>query len=386
MHTHTYTHTHTNIFVLIKIHKNKYCIITLYYTTHYIKHMMDDSIYPERPSQLLRALLHSIYVFVYFLWNRAKRVIHTILDIGSPPLPTSVEIPPAVKSKEEIYIENEKNRFLKIMQGGEDLYKSFNTNTDAEFYDVDLYKKTMLTENNSIESKWNKNILYESTPRGNLILFYDAYKKGFSYYSDNRSLSYAILNAAAMKYTRVFSCMDLFMDDSIFPERPSQLLSIYEKEEKKEAEKKKSDIPIDKELLKKAPFAKLKKYNQSQTQTQSQPLSQPPSQINSAINLSNMPGVIPASNTSSSVSGSSLPASSNTKQIVNKNINKFMYLGKINNFSIIQKIPKKKVIVKKISTSYDALFQSNHELQNMCIQKDTFSYKDFKSFKAKCKE
>jgi len=354
------------LFVLIKIHKNQilYYTIIPYYTIIY---NMDNSIYPEIPSQLIHTLLHQIYMIVYFLWMKATHTFHiarTILNLSNltDSLPPSIEIPAVIKTQDEIYIENEKNRFLKLMNGGEDLYKLFNTNTDSEFYDIAAYKNVLLTENNSIESKWRKNILYECTPRGNLIMFYDAYKKGFSYYSDNRSLSYPILNAVAMKYTRVFSCIDLFMDDSIYPERPSQLLSIYEKEEKKETEKKKSEIPIDKELLKKAPFAKLKKYNQLQ----------------STPSVANKSGVMESGVT---LTSSSTMDSSNTKQIGNKSINKFMYLGKINNFSIIQKIPKKKVILNKMPTSYDALFHSNHELQKIVINKETFSYKDFKTLK-----
>ncbi len=307
----------------------------------------------------LSYLLHSIYTFFFILYWKTK---HWILHLpfftyfsSSPLLPSNTnesatnaaETDPQSSSLENRYIHREKERFIQIMNHS---LNNSNNNTDSIFYDIKAYKEVMMTANNEIELKWKRNILFENTPRGNIIFFYDAFKKGFSYYSDIQSISYSILNAVAMKYTRVFSCVDLFMDDSVYPERPSPLILLEQEQEKKESETKKSNIPIDKQLLKKAPFAKLKKYNHLQ----------PDNPAMSAASKSTNAG-----------------SESNTKQI-QKNINRFLYLGKINNFSITQKIPKKKVVIQNVSTSYDNLFQSNHEIQKVVIDKETFSYKDYK--------
>jgi hypothetical protein len=73
----------------------------------------------------------------------------------------------------------------------------------------------MQTPNTDLEKKWKSNLLLETTPRGNIIMYYDAYKMGFAYFSDQKGISYDILNACAMKYVEIFRCCDLFVDEAI---------------------------------------------------------------------------------------------------------------------------------------------------------------------------
>jgi len=235
------------------------------------------------------------------------------------------------------YFDKEKVRFLNTYQLD---FSRMNVNTSEEFYDIELYNEAVLKEKNPFEHKWKSNILYENTPRGNIVMYYDVYKKGFAYYSDQTSISYLILNTVAMKYVRVFSCRDLFVDDEVSPkETPSPLIYLQKIDEKKERQTKKEkqgNNGIEENVLRKAPFAKLKKYNLE------------------------------------------IPVSEEKKErkIVNNtnNRNKFIYMGKLLNFSFIQKIPAKPVptFVDMKNSMYSKLFEKEHELQT-----DVLSYKSF---------
>jgi hypothetical protein len=121
--------------------------------------------------------------------------------------------------------------------------------------DKDQLSELLKDQNNELEKKWRTRILIENTPRGNVIMFYDLYKQGFSYYCDQAIMPYDIMNAVAMKYVLTFHCRDFFVDSSISPSPV---------EEKREAEGNKivdsKNVNITAKLDKKA-FVKFKSYN-----------------------------------------------------------------------------------------------------------------------------
>jgi hypothetical protein len=179
----------------------------------------------------------------------------------------------------------------------------------------------MMDIKNTLEPFWRKRILFEHTPRGNIIMFYDAYKLGFSYYCDQKVVSYAVLNAVAMKYVTVFRCRHFFMDESILPkEFLSPLINIHFPEEKKSAQV---------ETGVKKTFAKLQDYKKEK-------------------------------------SGGKLV----TNQEPEKRKNTFLYLGKMNNFQMLQQVPKVKRVLAKFSSP---LLNDMHS-----AWKDNISYKQFK--------
>jgi hypothetical protein len=194
-----------------------------------------------------------------------------------------------------------------------------NQNIDPIFYQQKEYNEYMKTENNSIESLWKTRILMDYNPRGNVIMFYDPYKMGFSYYCDQNVVPYEILNAVAMKYVMNFQCYDFFLDELILPEKNP--LKIHYLEEKKEISKTK--------VLKNESFVKLKK---------------------------------------SEVSKNSNPSVEDKKESTNAMKNKFIYLGNIRNFRITQPILKKQCINGFKSSMLDGL--NNH-----------ISYMEFKRLK-----
>ena len=231
----------------------------------------------------------------------------------------------------------------------------FNKNTDKEFYDIKKYEYMMVFEDNDIEIKWRTRILIENTPRGNIMMYYNSFKRGFAYYSDQQGVPYVILNTMAMKYVRVFQCLDLFMDDKVTPPNyPSPFIQIYKDEEKNALTSKIEETPvenrIDRDLLKSGPFAKLKKYNM---------ITEPEKTVSTVSGTEQ--------NKIKSEDTKSLKSS-----LIENNINRFLYMGKLTNSSLLQRTPINKMVITK-NNQYDYMFEGEHDLQ-----KEVLSYSEFK--------
>lgn len=114
------------------------------------------------------------------------------------------------------------------------------------------------TDKNTLEAKWKSRIMTHHTPRGNVLMLYDIYKQGFTYYSDNSGIPYSILNAMAMVYVLRFRCRDFFVDEAKIPEgNTSSIINQIRLTEEVERSQKKKFV---KKLVhdSKSPFAKLK--------------------------------------------------------------------------------------------------------------------------------
>jgi hypothetical protein len=260
----------------------------------------------KNTSKSVAKILYNYYfLMLYFLLNIYRRFF-----------PIECIVTPVIDPIKN-YLEIQKEKFITI---------SFNENTDKVFYSKKEYQELLENPDNYLEKKWKHNILFESTPRGNIIMYYDAYKQGFSYYCDTSGISYDILNAVAMKYVYVFRCKDFFIDQNITEDKKSSpLIDIYYKEEeKKEVKKKENNFDN-------APFAKLKNYS----------------------NVQNKDGT---------------PKEKQVEKIKNK----FVNLGRICNFKILQSPHKKKHMENFKSTLMENLSSEN------LLQKDVLSYKNFK--------
>ena len=84
--------------------------------------------------------------------------------------------PPLLEDPLITYYNKNKRRFVSSFQ--ED--KDYNDNIDSIFYDKPKFQQFMKAECNYIEREWRTRILFENTPRGNIVMFYDPYKQGFS--------------------------------------------------------------------------------------------------------------------------------------------------------------------------------------------------------------
>jgi hypothetical protein len=131
----------------------------------------------------------------------------------------------------------------------------FSCNIEKVFYDSKELAEVLKTENNYVEKSWKTRIMIEYTPRGNVLMYYDAYKQAFAYYSDQTVIPYSVLNAAAMKYVSIYWCRDFFVDESIGT--PSRLIQ----RDKPKENTTKPHLPS------KTPFIKPKGYNASSAKT-----------------------------------------------------------------------------------------------------------------------
>ena len=217
------------------------------------------------------------------------------------------------------YINNKKKQFLKTYHL---INTDLNCNIDKTFYLKEKYKEIIMEPNNRLELTWKTKILLENTPRGNIIMLYDPYKQGFAYYSNSQSIPYDILNSVAMKFVTTYYCRDFFVDDEITPENnTSPFIKLYIQD---------SNLNKKKEKNTKSHFVKLKQNKKKQN-----------------IDTS--------------------------EKIYNRN--KFICLGKINNFSFIT--PKE---IQNSLNGFHSKFLDNLTSETR-LQKQVLNYKDFKKQK-----
>jgi len=204
---------------------------------------------------ILLNILHWISLFFY--GNTHKNKKHQITEDITP------------KDPEAEYYTQSLERFL-------DTYRKYtphemNANIDPVFYDETQHKTAVEQADNELELSWRRRQINVTTPRGNVIMCYDAFKMGFAYYSD-QFMPYKLLNAVAMKYVIMYRCRDFFMDENVLPDNHKSALIHAPEEATKTTSTTNFTIPDD------APFAKLKstsapkkesdlKSNQPQKQT-----------------------------------------------------------------------------------------------------------------------
>ena len=261
------------------------------------------------------------YIFFYMY----IRIYYLFLIIRNKLIPPPAQ--PVVLDPIEEYTKPKKAKLLLTY----DSDINMNANIDPNIYDKKNFSELMKHESNDTERLWKTRILYESTPRGPIMMYYDMYRQGFAYYAEQNSVPYSVLNAMAMKYVTTFFCRDLFFDETtITEERMSPLYKVFNVDEKK-IKPKNENVSNEKN-----PFAKLKNYKM-------EPQSKDKYEKNNE-------------NEKRKEDEKEKEKKENERP---KIMNKFISLGKTYNFSILKRVPK--VHVNK-PTSYDGMF----------------SYKDFK--------
>lgn len=123
-----------------------------------------------------------------------------------------------------------------------------NSNIDPNLYDYDKRKTLFAEENNEAERLWRMRILYESTERGNVLFYFNTYKMSFEYYSDAQIIPYKILQYIAKKYVSMNRCRDFYID---IVERPdNKMIDVLRKEDDalKSKKMKVNDTPIKKPI------------------------------------------------------------------------------------------------------------------------------------------
>lgn len=283
-------------------------------------------------------------VFSYFKKQQTSLLFFSLVSIGYPVskfIFTRVRdfIYPLEKSKTEIerYVEKQLEEFKKFSDS--DLSRAERNDTIShKFYDKKILSDELQDANNEIESSWKRRILFEHTPRGNIVMYYDPYKLGFAYYSDNAGIPYNLLNGVAMKYVRLFRCQDFFFDNYDI-DQVSILIKVHTEEEKKEeSEEKKKQSDEFKNKMKDAPFLKRKKLDQKKKDKDKKD-----------------------------------EETDKEKDERPKYRNCFVHMGKMYNFSFLNSLPPIKR--NKISFSSDLLNALDQETD---LQKRVLSWKDYK--------
>jgi len=262
--------------------------------------------------RLLLVPCYNLFVYLFSLFSSKPEVV---TDAPSP-IPVQAI---TTTSLTEQYIQRQATRLLNTYNINDNRL-TYNENIDAIFYSKPEWTELLKDENNYLEKKWRTKILIENTPRGNIFMHYDAYKLAFAYYSD-QTIPYPLLNAVAMKYVLTFFCRDFFMDEIVLPETNISKITTKHKEyadvEKAKIQKEKENDNANGHGTKswrfesnentKSPFAKFKSYNNVSAKS---------------TNISNT------------------VKNGGTKEITltePKQTNRFVYLGKTRNVSLLQK-------------------------------------------------
>lgn len=278
-----------------------------------------------------------------------------------------VEVKPKPVTKfEDKYLErvrelpNEWTFTKEEMESQENLFPEFERKMLKEFcekrMEIDLddpdydakheeVSKTYPTDEDSIRQKVKDHIIQlrlkaltnckvmESTPLGNVVMYYNATKEAFDYYSDN-TIPYRYLEPVCRKYVITFHCRPLYVDmEHELQLEKEKLLEQQKKEkEQKEREKEEKEKGIKSEPTKKNVFAKLKSYNQ------------PTGHVVKAAPPKNSIPVLPKVNLG-------LNKNSNEPVVLKNKSNMYSYLGRFSNFTATKKVDRK-VVDKKLNLSF----------------------------------
>lgn len=171
------------------------------------------------------------------------------------------------------------------------------------------------------------NYVIENTPVGNVIMRYNHNLFGFEYYCDN-AVPYTILEVVCRKYVITFKCKQLYIDmQNELKEYEAKLeLERVEQERKQQLRKEHAAARIAPNN-KKVVFAKFKNYN-TESGTGRVNMGAPPK--NSIPNVNTNPIA---------------------NALLKEHANRYLYLGKTSNFSILKKIDRK-TVDKKFAMSF----------------------------------
>lgn len=136
-------------------------------------------------------------------------------------------------SHKPTFAQTQLEQFNKSMNKYQEFYANAsdddNANIDLILYNYDERKSIFQDPNNFYEKQWKSRALYESTPRGNVLMYYNPYTLSFSYHSDEQIIPYTILQMLASKYVVMYRCKDFYIDPTSRP--ANKLFELLQKEE-----------------------------------------------------------------------------------------------------------------------------------------------------------
>ena len=183
------------------------------------------------------------------------------------------------------------------------------------------------------------NFVFEKTPLGNVIMYWNNSRESFEFYSDN-TIPYRYLETVGRKYVKTFNCRQIYVDmefelrefeRKLKEKQDLEELKLLEEKKKMELElEQNTSFNSNSNLGKKDVFAKFKNYNKE-----------------SGTGKVNR-GAAPPKN---SIPNNNSVKKDDEKTILKENANRYTCEGKIANFSFLKK-PDRKVIDKKYAMSF----------------------------------
>jgi hypothetical protein len=111
---------------------------------------------------------------------------------------------------------------FKSKDGGKDNDKDDSKeNSDKSVVEVESYENKYYDKYDEMESEdldedyvksLKNNVLYEMTPKGRIIMYYDFEKESFTYYCDTKDVPYLYLETVARKYALTYHCKKIVVD------------------------------------------------------------------------------------------------------------------------------------------------------------------------------
>ena len=259
------------------------------------------------------------------------------------------------------YINKNKKAFLKTYERD----KNMSENIEPIFYNKKDYTAFMKTDKNEIEVAWKTRILHENTPKGPVVMFYDAYKQAFTYYTDQTSMPITVLNAVAMKYVTRFMCRDFYYDEQTLKIKKNEKEKTKTDKEEEEEEEEEEEFVLNTYL---SPLIKI--HNEKEETDETKKLK---NLLNTAPFARLKSNKTVNDDKSNNDKSNDDKKKKKTKEI---NVNKFVSLGKMYNFNILQK--KTQQTDRNKNTNYDDMFNTSKAR----IISTKMSYKDFKQSKS----
>ncbi len=162
-------------------------------------------------NNVVKTVLQYVYWIIYLYNVHFKRV--------EPPKPTFAQ-----KQQEDYNMSCKKyEEFYNASSDDE------NANIDPILYKYEDRKGIFDDPANIYEKQWKSRVMYDYTPRGNVLMYYNPYTLAFTYHSDEQTIPYTILQKMAIKYVTMYRCKDFYIDPDNRP--TNKMLDLLQKEE-----------------------------------------------------------------------------------------------------------------------------------------------------------
>ena len=291
-----------------------------------LSHLESEFIFTEKEEEIKQTLFYKekekIQTNIYHL----EREIHYLYNELNKISTQNKEQEEEEDFDLQEYQEETNNKIQQLEKELEVLKKTINN--DEIFYEK--------AEKSVIEQRLEKlknSFVMEKTPLGNVVMYYNAKRESFEYYSDS-TIPYRFLEVVARKYVITFHCRPLYviMEEELKKyEKKLELQKERQLQQQKTQQNQQSKKPI---------FAKFKSYNKEAGS----------GRVNKA----------PPPKNSIPTRKPNLNNNNNENIILKENANRYTYEGRFSNFNPLQKIER-----KQIDKKYAISFSDFKKMQNM---------------------